>query len=212
MVKYLLKLAGFSWKRMRSSLKQKRDEVLFEYFKNELKDLLKMADNEEIDLWFFDSSGFNLKPNIPYCWNPKGQQACLPSERSGSCTVMGLLNIKAQQIEGCIFDGAANADCVLATLNEFVKTCDRKTIIILDNASIHRANKIKEAQKQWRKKQVHLQFIPAYSPELNYIEIFWKMMKHYWVKFEKYANIDLLKEEILRVLNNYGKDYLINFT
>lgn len=197
---------------MRSSLKKERDEVLFELFKEELSILIQMADNQEVDLWFFDGVGFNLKPNVPYCWNKINEQAVLPSERSGSCTVLGLLNIQKNEISGCVFDGAADAKCVLATLNQFVESCNKKTIIILDNASIHTANIIKNAQIKWREKNVYLQFIPAYCPELNYIEIVWKFMKHYWVEFENYSDIEKLKNEVLRILGKYGKDYMVNFT
>ncbi|WP_431733784.1 transposase [Chondrinema litorale] len=38
---------------------------------------------------------------------------------------------------------------------------------------MHKAKIIKEKLVEWRQKGLYLQFIPAYSPELNKIEILW---------------------------------------
>lgn len=210
-IKRILKSADLRWKRMRRSLKNQRDEVLFEFFQSELTILMQQADQEQIDLYFFDESGFNLNPNVPYSWSLKGEQTCLPAQRSSGYTVLGLLNVQAQQFQGNIYEGAANSDCVIQVLDELAKQCKRRTIVIMDNATIHTANKVKQKAIKWREQQLFLQFIPAYSPELNLIEILWKMMKHYWLKVENCKSLPQLQNEIIRILSNYGKDYLINF-
>lgn len=196
---------------MRSSLKAQRDEVLFEFFKSELAILMQQAEQEQIDLYFFDESGFNLNPNVPYSWSLKGQQACLPAQRSSGYTVVGLLNVQQQHFQGNIYEGAANSDCVIQVLDELAKQCTKKTIVIMDNATIHTANKVKQMANKWKEQQLFLQFIPAYCPELNLIEVLWKMMKHYWIKVENCKSLTQLQNEIIRILNSYGKDYLINF-
>jgi len=45
---------------MRSSLKLNRDESFFQWFKEELSELKKLADSKEIDLCYFDKTGLNL--------------------------------------------------------------------------------------------------------------------------------------------------------
>lgn len=210
-LKRLLKRNGFSWKRMRKSLQKQRDEQFFRLFQQELSLLQQMAEKKEIDLYYFDGSGFNLNPNVPYCWSKKGQQAVLPAIRSKGLTVLGLLNIENNHFQGNIFDGAANSDCVIHTLDELANQITRKTIVVLDNASIHKSNKVMERMEQWRKKDLLLQFIPPYCPELNLIEILWKMMKHFWIKFEQIESLAQLRNAIISVLQLYGKDYTINF-
>ena len=52
------------------------------------------------------------------------------------------------------------------------------TVIVMDNASFHKKEKLfKIADKHHRK----LIFLPPYSPELNPIENFWAVLKH-WLK------------------------------
>lgn len=207
----LLKNLGFSWKRMRKSLKQQRDEGLFRLFEQELKLLTQMAERGAIDLYYFDGSGFNLNPNVPYSWSKKGKQALLPAIRSKGYTILGLLNVQNNSFEGNIYNGAANAKCVVQTLGELADKIQKKTIVILDNASIHKALIVKNKIKTWRAKGLFLQFIPAYSPELNLIEILWRFMKHYWLDFQAYENLEQLRIDIIKVLQKYGSHYTINF-
>lgn len=201
----MLKKADLVWKRMRKSLKGKRDETLFRFFEKEVDLLRQQAENEEIDLYYFDGTGFNLNPNVPYCWTKKGLTTILPAIRSRGYTVLGLLNIHKNEFQGNIYEGAANSECVIQTLDELANGIERKTIVILDNASIHKSKMVQEKMKEWRMRGMLLQFIPAYSPELNLIEILWKMMKHYWLEPKHYSSMEFLRESIIHILKNYGK-------
>ena len=53
---------------MRKSLKKDRNEDLFRFFQKELELLKKQAIEKEIDLCYFDATGLNLNPNVPYAW------------------------------------------------------------------------------------------------------------------------------------------------
>lgn len=50
-VKRVLHRAGFTWRRIRKSLKSQRDEQLFRLFQQEIKHLRVMEVTGEIDLW-----------------------------------------------------------------------------------------------------------------------------------------------------------------
>lgn len=210
-LKRCLRKLGFKWKRYRKSIKNKRDSTLFELFKEELKILSNMAKMDEIELLYFDGSGFQLNPNVPYGWLPKGQQITLPATRHKGWTVLGLLNINKETIEGTIYEGAATAECVVQFFDNLLPNIKKKTIVILDNASIHKANIVKQKQKEWANNNLFLQFIPAYSPELNLIEIFWKHMKHFWLKPQDYLSKETLYNAIINIFNNYGSKYTISF-
>jgi transposase len=70
-------------------------------------------------------------------------------------------------------------------------------IIIMDNASIHKSRKIREAIK---KAGCHLVFQPPYSPDLNPIEHCWSWMKR------KFRSLNLTPhslEEIVKCAKLY---------
>ena len=67
-IKTICKRAGLSWRWIRKSLKSKRDPVLFERSQKQLESLIEQAQRDQIDLFYFDESGFTLEYCVPYAW------------------------------------------------------------------------------------------------------------------------------------------------
>ena len=91
-IKRILKASGFSWKRIRKSVKSKRNTCEFDAAKAEIEELLGIACDEELELWFFDESGFDLTFSVPYAWQPSGTTIEVPSENSKRLNVLGFLS------------------------------------------------------------------------------------------------------------------------
>jgi transposase len=53
-----LKAAGYSWKRIKKTMTDRRDHEAFEAAQAELQDLKEQHRQGEIELWFEDRSGF----------------------------------------------------------------------------------------------------------------------------------------------------------
>ena len=195
---------------MRNWLKTERDEGLFRFFEAELKLLKELDEQDEIDLVFMDEVGFSLHPTVPYAWQPIGKRIGLPAQRGKNLTVMGCFQLD-HTFEAYLFEGPMNAEAVKASIEHFVTTINKKTIMILDQASIHTSNLIKEQIPKWRQKGLYLQFLPAYSPELNLIEILWKNIKHHWLPQQAYKSLEELKQYLFDIFRNLRKEYRINF-
>jgi hypothetical protein len=152
-LKKLVKKLGWKWKRYRKSLKLERNEDLFQYFKLEIKELEKEVSNDKIDLLYFDGNGFYLNPNQPYGWLPTGQNIALPALQGKYWTVLAALNTRSERvIEAQAYEGAANSECIIHFFDSLVNLIKKKTVVILDNASIHKSKVVKSKEKEWRKK------------------------------------------------------------
>lgn len=204
----ILKAAGFVWKRMRRSCKPRRDEVLFRFFHEELEQLKSLEDQGEIDLFFFDEAGFSLQPVVPYAWQRVGQTQIISSTKGANQQVMGLISRKGV-FRYLSQEKAFKTPDIIEFFDRF--TPEKKTIIILDNAPTHTASEFKERIKQWKQKQLFIQFIPRASPELNYIEMLWRKMKYQWLPREAFLSKKNLKMHLQIILDNIGKDYQIHF-
>ena len=79
--KRALKRAGLVWKRMRKSLRNKRNQVAFEQAKQELAKLHALEDEGGLAVYYFDESGVCLTPTVPYGWQPTNITYELPSAR-----------------------------------------------------------------------------------------------------------------------------------
>lgn len=210
-LKRLLRNAGYTWKRMRHSLKDKRNELDFRYFQEEIEHLKALEAQGEIDLFYFDETGINLKPSIPYAWIPKGVRALLPCAKSKNMTILGFMN-QENKLFSYAFEGAATSEVVIKCMDDFCKQITKKTVIILDNATIHKSNLVKSKMKEWKQKGLWLQFIPAYCPELNLIELLWKQLKYKWTRKEHYNSFEQLWTNVCQILKNVGTEYRINFS
>ena len=107
--------------------------------------------------------------------------------------------------------GALTADLFVLAVNEFCQTLDRPTVLVLDNASIHKAHAVRACHAAWAANGLTLLFLPPYSPELNKIERLWHRCKHYWVRPEDYQSDQTLLHRIEHILTRVGKDYTVTF-
>jgi len=210
-IKRILKSAKLTWKRVRKSLKRKQNQEEFEAAQEELKELTKQHKEGEIELWFFDESGFDQQPSVPYAWQPIGDTIEVPSEKSTRLNVLGFLTPN-NQFESYCFEGTINTDVVIACFDKFasIKT-PLPRYVIIDNASIHTSTEFIINIEKWEKKGLIIRSLPAYCPELNMIEILWRFIKYYWLPFSAYLSFDNLVLSVENILKQIGSEFLINF-
>lgn len=209
-LKRLCKEAGMSWKRVRKSLKASRDEEAFNRVVKTLEALIPQAQKGRIDLYYFDESGFNLTPCVPYAWQPLGETLEIPSQRSQQLNVLGLMSPCAE-LKSFVFEGSINSAVVIACFDDWVKSIDKKTYVLLDNAPMHRSEAFKAKIKAWRKQGLVIIFNAPYAPELNLIEILWRKIKYEWMPFSAYQSFADLKQNLFDILKGVGSQYQIHF-
>lgn len=93
-------------------------------------------------------------------------------------------------------------------LSKLQQQVNKPLVVILDNASIHKA--IQAGLKLLEQRGVTLYFLPTYSPELNRIETLWRMMKHRWLD-ACHRTKEKLEQDIQHISDNFGRLYTLNF-
>ena len=81
-LKRIAKRAELRWKRMRKSVKGKRNQAEFERVQSEITILHEQEAAGELAIYYFDESGFNLIPEVPYAWQAVGETIGIPSSLS----------------------------------------------------------------------------------------------------------------------------------
>lgn len=105
-----------------------------------------------------------------------------------------------------------NADFIINFFEEFSFQILKQTVVVLDNARIHLAKKVKERIPYWEQRGLFLFFLPPYSPHLNIIERLWKELKSRWIKPDDYTSFDNLRYAIFCCLKNVGRNLRINYS
>jgi len=209
-LKRLCKKAKLCWKRVRKSLKSKRDPELFAQSQQQVLALAKQAEQKEIDLYYFDESGFTLEPCIPYAWQAIGENIELPCSKSKRLNVLGFMS-KDCDFQSMVFEGSITTAVVVGCIDLFVKSLRQATVLVIDNAPIHTSKEFKENIEKWEKLGLTIVPISPYSPELNLIEILWRKIKYEWMPFSAYDSFQSLQKNLFDILANIGKTYVIDF-
>lgn len=210
-LKGVLKKYGKTWKRIRLSLKFRRNEEAFREAQEDLLDLRADAQHLGYDILYFDESGFTLVPCLPYAWQGEGETLELPSVRSERINVAAFYGTD-QQFHSFMFKGSITSEIVVACLDNLADVIVRPTLVVHDQASIHTSAIIEGNLEKWNENGLYFYPLPPYSPELNLIEILWRMIKYKWLPLNAYESVQSLWDALAEVLAGVGSKYQINFS
>lgn len=199
------------WKRLKRGLARKKDEVAYKQAKEEIEGFENQAKEGELDLYYFDATGFDLTPTVPYRWQAIGSTGIIPSSHSKRINVLGFLNPRTNDLQPFVVEGRVDTNVVIECFEVFSKTLTKPTIVILDNAPVHTSKLFLEKIDKWQERGLFIYQLPAYSPTLNTIEILWRNIKTRWLPIGAYESFDSLKKAIDDILINYGSKYQIHF-
>ncbi len=200
------------------SLEDKQDPDKRAAFKQKLAQLLARtkAEEERLQVWFWDESGFSLRVIRRKSWTKKGQRRkVLGQRRTGRVNVMGGLR-EHDRKRLCFFVDKGNAEHFFEQLSQLYEFVQRewtvagnraeeflqqgpKIVVVLDNASYHKRKDVMEKIQQ-ELPNLSLEFLPAYSPDLNLIELVWHSCKEY-IAHRLLPTVDELRELLNRLLN-----------
>lgn len=211
-LKRALKAAGYTWKRVRRSLKPMRDEKDFRMAQKHLAKLRKAcADSgNDFDLIYFDETGVSLTPCVPYAWQAPDQSLELPSSSSPRLNVLGFLNLRGK-FQSYVTAGSVNSEFVIHCFDAYCAQLTKPCVIVIDNAPMHRSAAFEARIKQWQEDGMYLLFLPPYCPELNLIEILWRKLKYEWLPLSAYESFKQLSETLEDTLKEVGTKYLLSF-
>ena len=183
--------------------------------KRALTKLHRLEDAGKCQVLYGDESGFCLAPPVPYLWQKRGRTVGLPAQaHSHRLSVLGFL-----RRDGRLFSFPTLETLTAATFIESVEAMlaaeggglARPTVLVLDNASVHRSKLVRERRREWKAKGLRLLFLPPYCPHLNLIEMLWRMVKYRWLVPEAYADFATLCRSVTDILAQVGARYQISF-
>jgi len=158
-----------------------------------------------------DESGFCLSPCVPYFWQPKGQTLGLPAQaHSRRLSVLGFLD-KDSHLRSFQTQEKITAQFVIESIETLLPTLSRPTVLVLDNATVHRSKLVQAKRQEWKRKGLRLLFLPPYCPHLNLIEILWRQVKYRWLAPDAYTSFATLCQSVTDILAKVGSQYRISF-
>jgi len=77
-----------------------------------------------------------------------------------------------------VFEDSITSEIILGCIDSFVGQSTKPTVIAMDRASIHTSQMMREKLPEWKSQQVEIFQLPTYSPQLNLLEILWRLVVH----------------------------------
>ncbi len=148
---------------------------------------------------------------IGYSWTLKGQSHQREVPRyfggAGRINLIGSGSYPDNHLQYAVLEGKCTKEAVLAFLMTQAQQASQQsklTVIVLDNASFHKAQLIQAHLATWQAQNLYLRFLPPYCPQLNLIETLWKKLKAFLLPRRHYACLSQLKQALLHALGLLG--------
>ena len=167
------------------------------------------AEQGQIDVFYGDESGVSLIPCVPSGWQFRDEDLFVPSMSGKAVNCFALLARNSR----CFFrttEQVIDAALICDYLDDFSRTLERPTVVVLDNAPVHQ-KEVRKRREAWEAKGMYVFFLPAYSPHLNIAEIVWRKLKYEWLQPGDYKEKSLLCYRVWETLAAVGRDLKIAF-
>jgi Transposase and inactivated derivatives len=138
-----------------------------------------LAKRKDTDLWSLDECHFQQHGTRVAMWVPPEEKdpVVLLAPTRKSVSLFGAVNVTDGRLVTRFekqFDAMTFKDFLIQLLRHRKK--GKRIVVMLDNARYHHAKILRDFLRKNRK-VLRLEFLPAYSPELNPIERVWKLTR-----------------------------------
>jgi transposase len=170
---------------------------------------MAQAQGGAIELAYVDEAGFAPQPPNRSAWTQSGETHAITAKRGRRLNVIGALLASGKLVMAKLWQ-SIHGLWFFAFLMAMLQQVSKPMVVILDNASIHTAKKLKPYWDLLEEKGMRFYFLPPYSPELNRIELLWRKMKYEWLPFKLYTP-DELERAIDKIGQGFGDLYKLTF-
>lgn len=147
---------------------------------------------------YLDECGFSPTQPVSYCWTLTGHRKRVYYENPEGRRVnvlAALTYAPSPSLSWISLPRMLKSDDLIAFLSS-LELAGSLTVVVLDNASMHRSKLVKTARRELIKHGIVLYFLPPYSPELNLIEPAFGVIKHHDMPERSYTSVDDLSQAV----------------
>ena len=184
---------------------------LYQLKREILGELEVLSQARQIDLYYADEAAVALTPCVPYAWQFTDEEVSMPSEQGKGVNCFALLARDNRSVIETTTE-TITSQFLFEQFERFSIGLRKLTVVVLDNAAVHRARIIKERLGVWQQRGLFLFYLPRYSPHLNIVETLWRKLKYEWLAAKDYETRETLCYAVRLALKAVGESLRINFS
>jgi transposase len=135
----------------------------------------------------------------------------LISQSLTTCRFCPTAGVHRNHLHSYVSTQSITSEVVIACIDSFFPVVNKRTVIVVDQSSIHTSDAIHDKLEEWQQRNIEIFKLPTYSPQLNLIEILWRFIKYEWIEISAYRSWQSLVNYVEKVLREFGDNYVINF-
>ena len=196
----ILRRNNFFYKKIETNYKEGSKEELDRWLEDKFPKIQAEVRKKQGILYFLDESNIQLSACRGKSWAPKGARPSSKiSGKRGSLSAISAIS-KSGYLVFDVHETRINSDKVIDFFKKVLAHHPRRHIfILLDNAAVHTAKKIKEFED--RNKRLHIEYLPKYWPKYNPDEFVWNYLKNVEMKIYSAQDKAELKGKVRKKLN-----------
>ena len=179
--------------------------------KADLQELESLSEKGLIDLFYGDESRVSSEGYVPYGWQFADEKVAVYVEKSYKTNIFGLIG-RTSECHYQTREQNIDSAFVCRFLESFSFKIRKETFLVLDNASVHRSELLKQNLPVWEQRGLFIFFLPPCSPHLNIAQTLWRKLKNEWLVPEDYLEKDSLLYAVNRCMANVGINLNIKFS
>ena len=164
-----------------------------------------------IDLYYADESRVCLAGCVPYGWQFAEEEVFMPSSQGAGLNCWALLT-RANDCRFATTKACIDSAFIVEQLEQLSFALPRMTVVVLDNARVHKSKVVQERRSVWEERGLFLFYLPPYSPQLNIAEVLWRKLKYEWLQPRDYSDAQRLFYQTRQALAAVGSLLKINFS
>lgn len=169
--------------------------------KKRIQEVLGQAHNNRIIL-FADSAEVSLMPTITRCWTKIGEQRVIltPGVRAKKRWTWGAVDVMTGRTVHIVHKRRNNVGfrrlvAVISRTFELEEHPQRKVLLFVDNDRAHDARPVRNLLAKYHQR-IQIEWLPAYSPELNPQEDIWQHMRRRVTHNHYFEELDALLQAV----------------
>ena len=168
---------------------------------------LKEKADSKVRIMFQDEAGFGRINKPKYCWCRKGHRPHVPCHHIREYRyAYGAVEPKTGESFFLIMP-YCNTVCMNIFLRHLSKQYPKDEILLVcDGASWHKSNELEVPTN------IHLTYIPPYTPEMNPIEQIWKEIRKMGFRNEIFHSLDKVVDRLCLTINCLSADIVHSVT
>ena len=200
---YLLKNMGFSSQKPQKRARERDPKKVEEWKEHKWPAIKAKAEVEGRTIVFVDESGISQKPARAATWAPIGETPVIEFNFNWK-KLSAIAGVSFDSFWFALHEGSIKSEQIITFVDQLRKKINKKVLLVWDGLRAHWSGDVRRHIESLGD-EIHVEQLPAYSPDLNPVEFLWGHLKQHELANFCATSLGILSKKTRDVLRKTQK-------